>query len=163
MFTHSRWLKALSLVVLVAASTACNEEKEINARLEAGKVLQKAVLTQAAVEPYGKEQHEAFATYFGQVLELKAALESDSKIREAFGKALAKQDLGAICQQGFISQAEWAGLVRRCTKGRYFLCAESMRNYGPAVKAIHGYLPEAQKRRFDESAACRAILPETDS
>lgn len=152
-----KYFLLLSVFILTGIS-GCDETKDIQNWVENVDTLRKTALKQAEVRPYKNDQYKALKDYFSELNQMALALKNDQGLADRFNEAVSKADLKTTCSKVFITTDQWEVMVRKCTRNRFFLCAEEVRSYREIVSALRGSLKVDQQKRFDETASCRIAL-----
>ncbi|MCC7442687.1 MAG: hypothetical protein IT285_13715 [Bdellovibrionales bacterium] len=154
--------RPLSAVLLLGATlvcaSGCKKSEDIQAWFEATGKLKTDAIAQSQNVPYRLEQHQALKGYFAQLAGMALSLKDDEKLRNRFNKAFSQSKPAEVCAAVLMERREWSGIVRNCRKNDFFLCAEEVRAYPEMVTALHEGLASDQRKRFDETEACRAAL-----
>lgn len=82
-------------------------------------------------------------------------LKTDPDFAKAFNRAIGKSDLKAICSKILMPKAQWESIMEKCTRNRFFLCAEEVRAYTDAIQAVRSRLESEQRSRFERTGECR--------
>ncbi len=146
----------LFLGVALVGSAGCKKGEDIQAWFEGTGKLKTEALEQAQVLPYRTEQHQALKGYFGQLGGMALSLKDDEKLRTRFNKAFGLAKPAEVCASVLMERREWSSIVRNCRKNAFFLCAEEVRAYPDIVTALREGLAPDQRKRFDDTEACRA-------
>lgn len=113
------------------------------------------VLAAIPEAPYQQKQHDALKNYFEKSEELLQLFALDEKNAEGFNEFVQAQDLNEICLSTLLPPGAWPQAMRNCKKNRYFLCTEAVRRYPCNVRSLRDSLQPDNRKRFDESPACR--------
>lgn len=144
----------LSLLIFTGIS-GCDETADIQGWVENTSKIRIVALKQAEVSPYRNEQHKALKAYYAEINQMALALKNDSKFRGRFNAAVAKANLKEVCGKVFVNRNEWQTMMTRCTRNRFFLCAEEVRAYPDLISAMRDGLSTEQRKRFDQTDSCR--------
>lgn len=150
-------LLVFSLLIFTGIS-GCDETADIQGWVDNTSKIRLAALKQAEVTPYRNEQHKALKAYYAEINQMALALKNDSKFRERFNGAVAKANLKEVCSKVFVTNIQWQTMMTRCTRNRFFLCAEEVRAYPSLVAAMRDGLFADQQKRFDQADSCRVAL-----
>lgn len=151
-------MKRFFIFALFLLLMGCNEEKEIQKWIEETSQLRIESQKQIDQTPYRNEQYGAFKSYFSKVNEVLLILSNDVKLVKPFNLVVAKSDLQDLCSKLFLTKPEWQLIMQRCTKNRFFLCAEEVRAYPDIVRGLRNDLETEQQKRFNDVASCREMI-----
>lgn len=151
------WKVSCVLVLLSVGALGCRDSdvlyavKEIQRfRLDAQK--------QAQILPYRQAQQEAFRLYFSEVVAQAALIKSEDWRINYLNGWVADDSLPQLCAQIMMPKAIWQKIVTGCTRNRFFLCVDEIKAYQEAVLALRAKLQPEQRKRFDQTPACRVAL-----
>lgn len=154
--------QVLSLTTLVAFSMlvmGCDHDSEpFQQWLSATNQTRLAAQREWPLAPYRQRQHQAFKNYFSQINQLSQNLRNDQSYTARFNQAVSQGNIQEICTKAFMPRLEWQEIMSRCTKNRFFLCAEEVRAYPEMVAFIRTRLNAAEQRRFGQALSCQTAL-----
>lgn len=139
-------LRLLAVVGVLVALSGCGGEDDVREWIEHTGALQTNVVRQVDSAPYRKEQHEAFKAYFSELAEMALLLKGEADAVKALNAVAQKSDLEDVCRKVLIPKATWQNMVQRCTKNRFFLCAEEVRAYPDMIAVLREKLSPDQRR-----------------
>jgi hypothetical protein len=144
-------MKSLAFVLLIFSTQAFSQS--IDPYIKA--IAQARVEVESNIErtPYQSAQHATFKQYFLELEDLIKDLKASSKLVRKLQSYIGN-DLGSVCKEVFLEKALWNELVKRCTKNRFFLCAEEVNAFGVYKDAFKEHLTEAQKEEFTNNSNC---------
>lgn len=149
-------MRYLALIgICVAFATGCKQSTDIQAWADRTGVLRVQAEKEATRAPFRLKQHQALKNYFSELGGMAMKLGSDDKLRTRFNEAVSKSDLAKMCRKVFVPSSVWHEVMDRCTKNRFFLCAEEVRAYPDMVRAIEAGLSASQKSRFSQTRECQ--------
>jgi hypothetical protein len=148
----------LSFVAVFCGISGCDESTEIQNWVENTSKLRLEAENRAKEVPYRQPQYAALKSYFAELAQVSLALKNDEGFRKRFNEAAAKADLNQVCSKIFVTKSKWQVMMDRCTRNRYFLCAEEVRANPDMIAAIRSQLVPDQRKRFDQAEACKTAL-----
>lgn len=150
--------RILSCMVLMFFFMACNEEEEIQMWIQKIEQFKINVQEERDHAPYGQKQQEAFKAYFSEINQMVVTLKKEEKYVKPFNTVIEKNDLATLCSKALLLKEEWQGIMRHCTRNRFFLCSEEVRSYPEMLSALRSYLRTKNKNKFDTIPACKDSL-----
>lgn len=150
--------KALATVLFVIGASGCNEDAQVRAWVDATSAKKETAQSASGQMPYREPQFTALRDYFAELAHMALTLESDPDRAAALNTVLAKMDMREICTKTLISKQTAETIIQRCTRNRFFLCAEEVRSYSVIVAALRAKLNPEQQKRFDDTETCKAAL-----
>ncbi len=147
----------LSMFLSFLILSACDEAKDLSVWIENVNKLREVAKIQGEIIPYREEQFQAIKNYFSEIGQKALTLSSDAKSLEKFNAAIAGADFTSICTKIFLSRQEWASIMERCIRNRFFLCAEEVRAYPEMITSIRKSLSAENLKKFDRST-CQAFF-----
>lgn len=104
--------------------------------------------------PYKKEQHEAFLNYFYKFGEFIDDVNGSESIQDRFQSYVATEGVSTLCKKFLLSEDDWKTLMGRCTKNRFFLCADEIKEYGLYKQSLKRLLTAEQQDTFSKISHC---------
>jgi len=148
----------VSFMAVLTGISGCEEGQDIQNWVENTSKLRLEAEKKAEEVPYRQPQHAALKAYFAELTKLSLALKNDEGFRKRFNDAASKTDLNQVCSKVFVTKTEWQLMMNRCTRNRFFLCAEEVRANPDIITSIRAQLQLEQKARFDKADACKNAL-----
>ncbi len=127
------------------------ESKQLIKLLEAKK---EAFMNQIDNTPYRGEQHSAIKGYFENIDELNGSLSDDWRLNKRFNEVFSELDFVASCPKLWLNAETYQRLVKNCTKNRYFLCSEKVKEYEKLKESFRKQLDESNRKRFEATQEC---------
>lgn len=127
------------------------ESKQLLKLLEAKK---EALMGQIDRTPYRGEQHASIKGYFENIVELNDSLSSDWRLAKRFNEVFSDLDLTSSCPKLWLDSDTFQRLIKNCTKNRFFLCSEKVRQYQNLREEFKKQLDDENKKRFEETKEC---------
>lgn len=146
------------LLLALAMLSGCNEIQELEKWVEATAMLKESAITQGAIHPYRKDQHQALKAYFGEVAGKLAAIKGNDQLVIGFNKGLAEANFETLCDRILVQRVDWEAMMTRCARNRFFLCAEEVRAYPEIVSTVRNLLNPELQAKFDSARSCRAAF-----
>lgn len=161
----SKVFSTLMLAVLVSSAvgllSSCDDNdgnQDLTTLINTTSQLRQEADRQAQIVPYREQQYVALKSYFAKIAEIGLALKDNPQAAKSFSDAISRQDMGSACAAVFMSKAAWQEIMDRCSKNRFFLCAEEVRAYPEVVSFVRERLTVDLQQRFDQTSACSAAL-----
>lgn len=104
--------------------------------------------------PYRGDQQAAIKGYFENIEELNISLSEDSRLSKRFNEVFAGLDLPTSCPKLWLDQDTYKQLIKNCTKNRYFLCSEKVREYQSLKEEFKKNLNDENIKRFEQAKEC---------
>ena len=79
--------------------------------------------------------------------------ESDRLVRR-FQNYFGSKGAANFCKELFLDKSRWNDLVKKCTKNRFFLCAEEIKSFAAYKEALKENLTPEMKEEFSQEALC---------
>lgn len=114
----------------------------------------KEVLASMVSTPYVKEQQEVFKKYFTGLGSFSEDVRNFPKLARKYDAYVRKTGVNSFCSQVFLENASWEELIRKCTKNRFFLCADEIKSLPAYRKSFRELLANDLKLEFDASPDC---------
>lgn len=127
------------------------ESKELIKLLEAKK---DALMNQVDNTPYRGDQHSAIKGYFENIDELNGSLSEDWRLNKRFNEVFSELDFKTSCPKLWVDTEAYQRLVKNCTKNRYFLCSEKVKEYQKLRDSFKKQLDENNRKRFEATQEC---------
>ena len=147
-----------ALILFTFTFIGCEESIDIQAWVRTTDQHRGVARTQAEIIPYRNPQHQALKAYFEDLAQMALSLRTNASLAQRFNQALAQSNMSQMCGKIFIPRSNWQIMMARCSRNRFFLCAEEVRAYPQIVLALKNRLSSDQQRRFDQTATCQAAL-----
>lgn len=104
--------------------------------------------------PYQKIQQEVFKTYFSDMGEFINDMKESDRLVRRFQNYFSSNGVANSCKELFLDKSSWNELVKKCTKNRFFLCAEEVRAFSAYKEALKENLTPEMKEEFSKEALC---------
>lgn len=127
------------------------ESKQLIKLLETKK---DALMNQIDNTPYRGDQNTAIKEYFENINELHGALSEGGKLGKRFNEVFSELDLVVTCPKLWLNAETYQRLMKNCTKNRYFLCSEKVKDYEKLIESFKKQLNENNRKRFEATQEC---------
>ena len=127
------------------------ESKQLLKLLETKK---EALIGQVDSLPYRGDQQASIKGYFENIEELNGSLSDDWRLAKRFNEVFSTLDLPSSCPKLWLDQDTYKRLIKNCTKNRYFLCSEKVRQYQNLKDEFKKKLSEENIKRFEQTKKC---------
>lgn len=104
--------------------------------------------------PYKKEQHQIFKKYFTQIRDLINDFNGSELLFSRFQNYNSSNGVQALCKDIILDKYLWNRLISKCTKNRFFLCAEEIKAFGYYKESLQRLLNNDQQNEFLRLADC---------
>lgn len=133
------------------AQARVRESKQLLNQVEAKRT---ALLDQMDNLPYRGDQQAAIRSYFDSLEEMNTKLSDDGRLVKRFNEVFAALDLSESCPKLWLDREVYSRLIKNCTKNRFFLCSEKVRQYESFRDSLKKVLTKENLARFESTKAC---------
>lgn len=145
-------MKFFILTIFISTATLAGDASVLLTNLATNKLeLEKSILT----VPYRNPEHLVIKNYFESLKEETAALAKEPKRLKRLNTYLLTLDPATLCSDLFIDQGSWETVVKNCTKNRFFLCSEEVKNYSELKSSFQSVLNNENQGRFKATPECQ--------
>jgi hypothetical protein len=145
-------MKIFSLIIFLAVSTASAQNMDSYvASIEKAKI---EVESNIERTPYQKVHQDSFKAYFIELGSLVEDLDNSDKFKRRYQSFFETQGAKDFCKSLFLDKTRWNELVKKCTKNRFFLCAEEVKAFPAFKEAMRDRLTDEMKAEFSKEASC---------
>lgn len=104
--------------------------------------------------PYQKSQQDIFKKYFTELGILISDIKGSEKLGRRYQAYAVKTGLPVLCATLFLDKALWVELVKKCTKNRFFLCAEEVKDLDTHKESLRKLLSVELREEFLKVPEC---------
>lgn len=105
--------------------------------------------------PYKKEQHQAFKKYFSLISALVNDVNGSEQLFIQFQSYNFSNGIQALCKNIILDKSIWNRLITKCTKNRFFLCAEEIKAFGYYKESLQRLLINDHQNEFLKLTECK--------
>ena len=127
------------------------ESKQLIQLLETKK---EALMGQIDNTPYRGDQHASIKSYFENISDLNDSLSNDWRLAKRFNEVFAELDLVTSCPKLWLDKETFQRLMKNCTKNRFFLCSEKVKQYGQLKEEFKKRLGDENRKKLEQAKEC---------
>lgn len=105
--------------------------------------------------PYKKEQQEIFKNYFIEISEFINDINGSDRLFKRFQSYTSSNGVSSFCKNVLLEKNLWNDLIAKCTKNRFFLCAEEIKAFDLYKESLKRLLTKAQQDEFSTLSECK--------
>lgn len=105
--------------------------------------------------PYRQIEHEKIKDYFVGLRNFSLELKENSRLNKRFNNYLSKNNLALFCSDLLLNARVWKTIISNCTRNRFFLCAEEVKEYSAFKLQLAASLSHEILEEFNITSECK--------
>ena len=107
-----------------------------------------------SMSPYQKIQHDIFKRYFIELGDFISDLDESDRLTKRLHAYIENEGMASFCTKMFLENVKWQELIRKCTKNRFFLCAEEVNSFKLHQESLKQRLTVELQEEFTRESTC---------